>query len=403
MQINGKIIPTRVVIMSALLAFFVDIKCVNWAYFTGFSSGEEGGVMQLLYPLIIALLVAVSVFSGNKKREVFNFAPIFISVYLIAFYFATVTLVGQPRIGFPIFFIFTIVAMLLPNIIKIDVQCFIKSIMVYPVLAILRIDRVFAMINDWSEAISMDASYSFLIPVLASFIYFFTYFKNENRKERLISVALFFVNGICFIRLFMYGSRGPLISLVLLLLCLWVTYPQKNCLGFQIHKSRLIISSIIMVAVLAFLPYVFGQLFNLFASLDVNSHAIEKFIRLQQEGDISNGRSFLNELTWAGFKTHPILGNGLDRFDANTGWLYPHNFFLQILYDGGLFLLVVLSPIAVGFNNNLKKCSYDEYVVLLLLLFGSVPYAFVSNDLWLHPILWFLFGTLIARPMTRNY
>jgi hypothetical protein len=131
----------------------------------------------------------------------------------------------------------------------------------------------------------------------------------------------------------------------------------------------------------------------------IEIEAISKMIRLQDEdGDLSNGRNYLNTLTWDGILASPLLGNGLDQFDNNyPGESYPHNFLLQILYDGGIWLFLILSPIFIRSIKFLRSRTYNEYAMYMTLFFASVPGALFSQDLWAIPILWMFFGLSVSK------
>ena len=135
----------------------------------------------------------------------------------------------------------------------------------------------------------------------------------------------------------------------------------------------------------------------------INSTALEKIVRLSAEENLSNGRNNLQIIALNGFWDNFLFGNGLDRFDANTGLAYPHNFVVQILYDGGLLLFcVLLFPIVTKTILNYKKCSYNRYVVQSFLLFSSVPYAFFSQDLWENAVFWLFVGSLFSSTFVNS-
>ena len=135
----------------------------------------------------------------------------------------------------------------------------------------------------------------------------------------------------------------------------------------------------------------------------INSTALEKIVRLSAEGNLSNGRNNLQIIALNGFWDNFLFGNGLDRFDANTGLAYPHNFVTQILYDGGLLLFcVLLIPIFIKTFLNYKRCSYNQYVVHTFLLFSSVPYASFSQDVWENAVFWLFVGSLFSSTFVTS-
>ena len=124
----------------------------------------------------------------------------------------------------------------------------------------------------------------------------------------------------------------------------------------------------------------------------------EKFLNLAKEGDVSNGRNDIASIAIKGFLSSPFWGNGMDSFNANTGLAYPHNLFLQLLYDGGLLLsAVIILPILKKIKRTYLNCSYDEYTVYTFLLMCSVPGSMFSMDIWSNGVLWFAFGSLFVK------
>ena len=115
-------------------------------------------------------------------------------------------------------------------------------------------------------------------------------------------------------------------------------------------------------------------------------------------GDLSNGRDAIDIIAWDGIFESPFLGYGTAQFENNTGFVYPHNFILQFLYDGGLLLtFVVLFPIVRTVIQKIKKVNSQEYICLIFLFFCSVPGSLLSGDLWESGMLWMFFGFVLSR------
>ena len=403
MKLKNRDVALSTIIMSILVAFYIDVKCINWTVVYGFLSGSEGGLMSLLYPAVVAAIFFVYVFSNIKKNVTFSKESIFLSIYLIFFFFITSTLVGPPRVSVPFFALFTIIGLLLANFTQIDGRILIKAVMFLPCFGILRIDRIFFMALDWADVISMDASYAFLTPVLANIVYLFTFFKQEGKLSKYITVAISAVNFVYFMRLFQFGSRGPLLAIFSLIAFIWAFKYSCERFSVMLDGKRLITSIIVIVLILISINPLLDMMFSLMDSVGIQSRAIEKVIRLSAEGDISNGRSDLKTLAIDGFYNNIVFGNGLDRFDANTSEAYPHNFILQTLYDGGLLLFaILLIPMVRNIFRKFKNCSYDQYVVYTFLLFASVPYALFSQDMWENAILWVFIGVLYSKSFVKQ-
>lgn len=386
--------PFIIVLQSLLIAFYADIKCINWSLVYGGFTSE--GTMSLLYLVIVALIFSFSILGKNKLRSRFNIIMFGILLWLLGFYYYTQFFIGPPHTQLPMFMIFVIIAMLLPYLVRIDAKYFIKGIIFFPFFAIFRLNLVFSPVSNWTDAISMDASYAFLVPITATIVYLFLYFKDESKLEKIFTLILSFINFVYLWKILQYGSRGPLLSITLLIFFLLIFKTSEKGASVRSGSLSLIILGGLMLILTfsASLP-VINQILQ---SSGISIHAIDKIIRLSGEGNITNGRDMINAITWSGFMDSPLFGHGLDRFDANTSLLYPHNFILQILYDGGIILfLVLLVPMLKASIRIMKTCTKDEYAVFVVLFFSSVPGALFSGDMWGLARLWLFFGFVLSK------
>ena len=77
-----------------------------------------------------------------------------------------------------------------------------------------------------------------------------------------------------------------------------------------------------------------------------------------------------------------------------TGESWPHNIFVQLLFEGGILLgfypiLLLLKKIVSIINQNYIK---NQYVLMIFLLIMIIPRFLFSNDIWLIPYVWLFFG-----------
>ena len=391
-SLNNKI----VVLQSLLVAFFADIRCINWGLTQGSFVGE--GVMALLYIGVVGLIMLSVVFSQMKLRYNFRTYSVFFLLYLLLYYALTSAFVAPPVISVPFFLIFTITAFILPHLTKVDAKIMLKAMIIYPFFSIFRLQSIFASTLSWKMALPMDVSYGYLIPIVANIVFLAFYFKEERTLAKVVMILFSLINLVFFIQILLFGSRGPLLC-VFLLICVLCCLKLDSHKKVKVNKRRVRITLItgIFVAIF-FIPFL-SLLEGWLANWDIEVSAISKIIRLQaEEGDFSNGRDELNTLTWNGIYNSPIFGHGLDQYDNNhPGESYPHNFLLQILYDGGIWLFLIMSPIFIQSIKFLKDRSYSEYAIYLTLFFASVPGALFSQDLWNIPVLWMFFGFVVSK------
>ena len=132
---------------------------------------------------------------------------------------------------------------------------------------------------------------------------------------------------------------------------------------------------------------------DLFIRYNIQSIALERIaFSLENNSDLSSGRGEIYEIAFAGFSNSPIFGNGIGSFDNYSG-KYPHNLFLQQLYEGGflwgvpMIFIVIFS--FVKLNSNMDK---QFRYFLIYLITTSIVHLLVSSYFWSSSIYWFLMG-----------
>lgn len=391
-------LPFLVIIQSLLIAFYADMKPIAWALGYGGFGFAGDSVMGLLYPLAIIMIFIVSF--PNLRNRLHDFYPwlIIFPMFLLTYFYFTKSLAGEPRISLPFFLVFTISSFLIPQIVCINAKIVIKLMMILPSFAVLHLDQVFFSVVNWDNKISMDASYAFLIPISATVSYLFLYFKEDGKYQKIITLVFVFVNIIFLWKILSCGSRGPIGSVIAEIAFL-IMIKKKDASGVIINWGKLFFVTVIVIFISTTFESFLAYINNLLLSSGLEVRFFQKFYDLTLEGNIIHGRDDIAAITISGFLDSPLWGNGIDRFEANTGGEipYPHNFFLQILYDGGLLLLTMLIPVVKGIRNKYKNCTKDQYTIMTLFLFASVPGALFSQDLWNIAILWMFFGIAVSK------
>lgn len=394
-QTNGA--SFLITLHTLFVATFFDIKSLNYALVYGGFIGE--GAMAVLYPSIVACVFSVSIIRSKFVLNSITPYALFLILYIHLLYIITNYFIGPPHVTYSLFMVLVVCSFLIPQVSEVNVRLLIKLIMCMPFFSVFRINEIFGITGIWLNEISMDASYSFLLPIIANIVYLKFYFENEKRFTKLISLFFSFINCLFLGYILTFGSRAPILS-ILLLFFFWYIFKKNTIgLGVKVQKNRVIVL-IILITFISFSGHLFiTWLVSFLESYGLSISALNKIILLGDNGDVTNGRNELYNWAISGFLENPILGNGLDRFDAKyPGADYPHNFVLQALYDGGLFLtIVLLYPIALRVKSYLNNCSIDEYAIFSVLFFASVPGALFSQDLWGNAVLWLFFGLLFSK------
>lgn len=396
-MITNNRVPFITIAHTLSVALFSDIRCVNWALVYGGFVPE--GTMNILYPIVIGMISLTTFLLPGKSHRSGNGYAFFVITFIFAYYFITTVIWGPPRISLAMFMALSIFAFLIPLICKVDSRYFIKGIMFYPFFAVFRLDSVFPMVTEWQNFMDMDASYSFLVPVIANIVYLRFFFVREGMPQKILTIILSICNLLFCFKIMVHGSRGVVLSIFLLLVFLFIVQVKPSNHGVKILKGRLRSVTIVLLLIAASYITVFSYIDKyLESNTGVSFYAIEKIARMGAEGDLDNGRNRISNIAIKGFLDQPILGHGIDRFETVTGGNYPHNFVLEVLFDGGLVLFfILLLPFFVSVIKILRKCSKEEFAIFCTLFFASVPGALFSQDLYCMPVLWMTFGFCLSH------
>lgn len=385
-----------VVLQSMLVGFFIDVKCMN--YIIGaYGASEDSSVMTLLYMFIVGAILFVGFFQQKTVFPKLNTHAFLIFSYVcFLFLFSTVFLKEAYTVT-PHFIVFTLCAFLVPFSSQIDTRILLKSIMLYPVIGITHLSSIFVFVTDWNEWISMGLSYAFLVPIASTIVYLFQYFKEENWFGRIITLALTGVNLTYLVMLLQFGSRGPLFILAVLIGVMFCVKYDKSIEKVVIKSQRAWLVIIAAIVFILFFSSIVSLISDIISSAGVSSRAVNKLLALESEGDLSNGRSPITHMAIEGFFSSPIWGHGFDQFLANTGYVYPHNFILQMLYDGGLIMALIIIPKTITLSiRKLKFCTQDLFALFSFLFAIGLLGGLFSEDMWKQPMLWITIGFILS-------
>lgn len=391
---------------SILCAVFLSVQSINHII-VAFLPSTKGLAMMILYLITGGLILVIAIIEMTKSGKVYasNAMPIFL---VMIYYIFTLIMGNISDLEPSQFFSMTIVAMIAPMVKKINSKTFIKSLILLPLPGIFVLNKIFVTRGIRAEIIGMGLSYAFIPSIIATIVFLFKYFK-ESKYKLIYSIAMI-VNLIYAWKVIQYGSRGPLLCIVsCFVLVLTLDIKTNGGIFFQSIKI-FIISVIVAILLMNFFEILEWVLIEL-TGRGININAISKIFRLQQSsGDISNGRIIIWQTVAKDILKSPILGHGLSTTQYNLGIIYPHNFILQFLYDGGIILTV---PIAYAFLRGViawfKRSDLDLFCIGVVLFSISLPGAFLSGNLWENGRLWFclmFFATLnlnyFDKKMTNN-
>ena len=136
---------------------------------------------------------------------------------------------------------------------------------------------------------------------------------------------------------------------------------------------------------------IFEWLNNILLSFDIKLDFIQKTFRLKK--DISNGRDEITQYVVENIFKSPLWGHGISVIRYNTNGVidYPHNFILQLFYDGGILLAVpVLYFVIKMLWHAIWGENNDKTILLVFFCLTCLPKMFFSTNMWENPSFWLL-------------
>lgn len=389
-------VPKDVLAASIVLGLFADIKIINLLV-VALKPSLAGSFMTIMYIVIAIVLFWIGFFVQKNYTKHWSRGQIFVLIVSVLWYVFSYFFLGAPSVSIPFFIVLMVASFLFPGIVQIDAKTLIFVMLAIPFWGIMYVDILFFQEIMEFGYISMGLSYSLLVPVMANLTYLlFFYDKHQTLKKKIVIWLFSACNLYYLIMMMTYGSRGPSLCVISMILFYFIV-KYKEGIGILIYKKRMFLLCIGLFFASMFFESLLVYISEFLKEYDISLNIIDKFIRKGDEGDMTNGRGQLLDMAWDGFLRSPLLGYGTSQFERNTGVIYPHNFLLQMLYDGGIILFfLIFIPLGRAFVRKLRNVSRDEFIVLFMFFFFSVPGSFFSGDLWQAYRLWLLFGTVFS-------
>lgn len=358
-------------------------------YFPG-----KSDFFTLVIGLIVALFFVKLLYSPVRwvGKKFFFYAVLIVSAYGL-----TLFLCSERTNLTPIdFFGMCFIPFLIGGVLDYDGKTVIKWTMNMIVLAMPVFQLVFVKANAGTayDAVSMGSSYA-LVPVIGAALVHFMLFRKESTVFDKIS---YFLNIVFLISFIQMSYRGPLVCLAVLFILCFIYNTAKQGITKQ-NVFKIVLLSIIILLVLIYLDQIFIFLYNILSEKNIRIAFLDKnrFLTSTAEGDLVHGRTIIWKTAWEGFIESPFWGHGLATFLYYTGYIFPHNFFLQLLYDGGLLLTIpIVSMIMSGIKHSVMKCQSAPGQFAFVIFAGGIALtrALISAEMWRIILLWLLLGYL---------
>ena len=375
---------------SMILALFINCHAVNLILNSFFS---QYSVLGLPFILVVCALLWLCCIKGWRYTKLLIAFPICLTVfYIFTLVFngsnSTTSLV---ELGCYVLLPFVLMGL------DFDAEKVVKSSLLITAPGILVLGTLFE--RNYRGGITMGLSYAFMVTIVCAILYLCLYMKKEKSLlARIIYLACCVIDGLYLYNIVVYGSRGPVLTFLILIaaLCVFRYVPEEKALRFRNFRVTMILAGALVLAMV--LLVVFIEPINAFVvAQNIEISFITDNLSLLAKGDILDGRVYCYVAGFEEFLNSPIFGDGMGMYLHNTGVVYPHNLFLQLLYDGGIVLLVLATLHMVWFSVKIFRSGDRKLVESWLLLFMlSVPSLMLSGDIW-EKINYWMFMALLAK------
>ncbi len=378
-------------IPSFLVSYLLSIKGLN--QIMGIILRKGDGIMFMNLIPVAALLV-LHFFISDKKNDLnmdkkaLLFVYYIVSVIVVYKYAAVRTTFSAVNA-----FVYCLIPIYI-SFYKIDVEKVLNYMLLFSALVMPVSNEFFKDVGARYETIGMSTTYNILPFVVAAIVHFMYY----RKKATFWTWIGYGINLYYLIKVIYLGNRGPIISLMVCALLLFIRkINQDGTVRKNTGRTLFITLSVGISAILIVsnVESIILSVHSWLQSMDVNLAFISKSVAKIQQGDISNGRSRLFDFVIDGIKENYLIGNGISSiaYKSFGRFPYPHNLFLQMWYDLGIIVSLPLL-FAVGratkitiFNYNINK---ETMTILILLFTLSIPRLCYSAEFWDNTTFWFL-------------
>ena len=221
--------------------------------------------------------------------------------------------------------------------------------------------------NSWNQY-SMTYGYNLLIPACLVFYCFIRYAK----------IKWLFYGSVFGVFMLLRGSRASVLCLMVFIILAYVMIHKENINKGNINKgklARIIVLLIVGIIVLMNFKNIISLLRNIFPSS-------RTLVLLASNINFDSGRSNIQSLYWDAINAHPFRVNGIfsDRIyysnlmrGAYDMTNYPHNFIVELFYQWGIPLgIIVFIVLVVGIIKSIwysNKNDDAELISFILIMF----------------------------------
>ena len=191
-----------------------------------------------------------------------------------------------------------------------------------------------------------------------------------------------------------HTPRGAVVTILFSI----IIFTIQKLLTQGVGRKKLITTGIIIIVFMIItFEVIVGYLQNVASLYELRW--LSKFVF---EEDVSNGRTSLYQMALNGFFQSPLWGNGIASF--NNYSIYPHNLFLQMLYETGVLMFIPVSYLIYKafMIMILKRESSIDYRLITFLFIISIIQLSFSSHFWMRQQFWMLIWIMLSMVPLKN-
>lgn len=381
-------------IATVMLGLFFSIAAINQSILVYIPTVLGMSLMSFLYLVFGVILLVFVIYNILSKTTIYLNFLLTIVILVLMFIFSSNGKV-ESSLETMEFILYVVLPIFFIAYLEVDVKTLLKASIISPCLAVFNLSSIFAL-RQYTDNISMGTSYAFLFPIICSIAYLKCYYPKDKTKSKVKILPFIIIDFVMLITVFLHGSRGPLLCMATAFF-LFAFLEVKEEGGIKLkNKLLFFVFMILFFIVVVYFWNILKFINSIFAQSGSSINFVRKLLELKSENNVLNGRLVEYSMALSGIMERPILGHGMSSFTYYTGAAYPHNFLLQLLYDGGVCLFLwFIFPFLVGLRNFIRNCKKDSFVFGIVLISYAIPSSLFTGDLWKKPILWGLFSLLL--------
>lgn len=206
----------------------------------------------------------------------------------------------------------------------------------------------------------------------------------------------FLLFTLSFTEMFVFGARGATASLFIFILIYVLTasnFKNKIFIFVFIVIGFFSVSSLSLVS-------------ETLTDHGLASYALKKYINISGNNFASttSGRDIIYTSGYLKILESPIFGSPLDTCLKDTGLMYYHNIFLDLLVNFGVIIFTVFIAFIVFYSVKAFQSKNPLFKVLFMIFFCvSVSRLMISSSFWERPEFWFFLSFCVHSHKTKHF